>query len=167
MIIDQEVRSRYRKAAKYLEKDLPKVVDVPAIRHAFRRIGDIGGADFKRMFKHYEIEVVADDDPESLSFAHLHIEDGAEGWAPVELRLSTDILSSFETGNDLTKTRSGLKVHMLGALALAAMVNYRHVRSGQDYDATAVDRANKYVLDMYGFHSDYGNSATERGTYGY
>ena len=153
MLIDPELKGRYPKAAKYLEKDLPKVVEVPAIAHAFRRIGNIGDAEFKLLFKSYTFMVVENDESlpayTDVELAYIHVPE--ESWLPAELRIDAFWLLLFDMGWDLAKTRSGLKVHIIGAIALAAMVNYKRVRMGGEYSEAEKRRADQYVRDMYGW----------------
>ncbi len=149
MFIHPTIVGAFPKAAKYLKKDLPAVVQVPAIMHAITSISGLSASMVRALLLNEGnvpiARLVDEEGEDQRDFVVLNTEADIP-----ELVFNSFILMLFEGGYDLRGTRSGKKVHRLGACTLAALATYGK-QGTEGWDDLRTFAANDFVKKVYGW----------------
>jgi hypothetical protein len=130
----------YPKTAKYVRDGIQSLVRVPSIIGAMQTIGQLNRPRFEHALRwgnNPSIRVT------TLSGAHGEFTPGV---GSNEIRISTLLATSFESGHDLRPARAG-NVHLLGVTLLHELVHWGDDQDGVDRPG---EEGEEFEIAIYG-----------------
>jgi Metallopeptidase toxin 3 len=137
--------TRFPKFAKYMKNSMPAVADVPSIRAAFQKYGQIDRATLQRALKWGELpNINIAPDPDNYGTFNGDVD-------PEMINLDSAMIQSFEDGHGVVLNRWGRGVFLAGAKFLHELIHWADFRDGVDFDGgTEGEEGDEFEKDCYG-----------------
>ncbi len=133
--------TRYPKFARYVRTSIPRIMDNKSIVKAMQEIGQLDRATLQRALKWNEgpdVRVV------DLAGAYGEFTPDARS---NEIRIDTQLVSDFEAGRGVRKTRNGGNVYLAGVTLLHELAHWGDDKDGLD---RAGEEGEEFERRVYG-----------------